>query len=86
MVKASAPLVLDYTGCTTLRPSPKCCSSTQMSFPSCHSSRNVQALFLPDCSDCEEGCYNFINPKIGGSSSVQLFAVCCPPGSPTQMT
>lgn len=49
LTKLSAPHVMNYTEYTKLWLSPECCLSTQMSFPSCSSSRNVQVLFLTDC-------------------------------------
>lgn len=49
LMKWGAPLIMSCTGCPELWLSPKCCRCTQTSFPSCSSSRNVQALFLTDC-------------------------------------
>lgn len=41
--------IMNYTEYTRLWLSPEYCLSTPVSFPSCSSSRNVQALFLTDC-------------------------------------
>lgn len=48
-MKWGAPLIMSCTGYPELWLSPECCLSTQTSFPSCSSSRNVQAPFLTDC-------------------------------------
>lgn len=49
LMKWGAPLIMSCTGYPELWLSPECCLCTQTSFPSCSSSRNVQALFLTDC-------------------------------------